>query len=356
MSEVQNKTRILFFVNSFCGGAEKMTTSIARNLDIAKYEVNIVVYNSSRHNDIYNFIPDYISVTKIDWGNSCDILIKIVRLLKVFRPDVVFCSMMQINNYLILAAKIVGGIKVVIRNNNMLSDQRRNKKNYFLSKYVYRHADIVIAQTEEMEQDLHDLLGVPKSKLKVIHNPVDIELIKCKANVTNPYDNEFINYTYVARFTPNKGQDILIKAFSLLANRIPNARLYLVGKLDESNYLKSVKNLVDECKLTEKVIFTGFQDNPYVWIKNADCFVLPSRIEGLPNVLLESLSLGTPVVATRSIPIIERIVNHGINGFVVNVEDYYQMANAMEKALELKDIQIYFKCSKYEDFEQVLNK
>ena len=83
---------------------------------------------------------------------------------------------------------------------------------------------------------------------------------------------------------------------------------------------------------------------------HSDCFVLPSRLEGLPNVLLEAMYLKRPVVASVCIPVIDRMVEEGYNGYKVKPEQPVAMAEAMEKALSLKDFELTFRTAEKEDF------
>ena len=85
-------------------------------------------------------------------------------------------------------------------------------------------------------------------------------------------------------------------------------------------------------------------------MKYCDCFVLPSRIEGLPNVLIEAMYIGKPVVASVCIPVIDRMVENGYNGYKVQPEQPEQMATAMEKALLLKNFQMTFHLAEPKDF------
>ena len=102
--------------------------------------------------------------------------------------------------------------------------------------------------------------------------------------------------------------------------------------------------------MQDKVHCLGFQSNPYVYVKHADVFVLSSRNEGLPNVLIEALYMSVPVAATTCIPIIERIVEVGKNGFLAESENPISLSNAMIRALELKDIESTYISGSKDDF------
>ena len=111
-----------------------------------------------------------------------------------------------------------------------------------------------------------------------------------------------------------------------------------------------MKDIVAGANLDNYLHIVGFDPNPYKWIYNCDCFVLPSRLEGLPNALVEAMYLKKPVVATTCIEIIKRMVEDGYNGYLVPSEDTDAMADAMVKALNLKNFTMTYSPSKPEDF------
>lgn len=130
-----------------------------------------------------------------------------------------------------------------------------------------------------------------------------------------------------------------------------NAHLYLVGGFDKnSKYYQEISSLIINNNLQNDIHVIGYDSNPYKWMKYCDCFVLPSRIEGLPNALIEAMYLKRPVVAARCIPIISNIIEQGYNGFLVEKEDYNNMANAMIKAITLKNFEMTYKPSTSLDF------
>ena len=138
---------------------------------------------------------------------------------------------------------------------------------------------------------------------------------------------------------------------------IENAKLYIVGKIEQEEYYKSLLHIVEINKLTGKVIFTGFSTNPHIYIKNANSLVLPSRIEGMPNVVLDAMYLKTPVVVTRSVPIVEELVDSK-HGITVPVDDIEAMSNAMIRILEINVKESYTNNSEElvkQIFSEVLN-
>lgn len=327
---IDSKNLILFIIPPSCGGAERVTLTIAKLLWHKSNNVKIVIIGKER-GEIQEFIPSYIDVVFLRISNIWDFTtMRLIRLFKKQKPNTTFCSLMYLNSRVIVASKIVGGIKTIVRNNNSIDSV--GIINRFLIKTTYPFADEIILQTEEMKCELiASKLRVEPFKLHVIFNPIDKDTIDKKVLELNPLKSQTYNYVFVGRIEYVKGLDILIVAFSHVLKTNPNSFLYIIGKID-SNYAfyKSIKQQIKELEIESNVIWVGFSDNPYQYMKYADCVVLPSRREGLPNVILESMYLRTLVVVTRSVPIIDQIVSED-RGIVVDVENVDQLAEAMMK-------------------------
>lgn len=330
------KRKILFCVPPSCGGAERVTLTIAKLLDREKYDVKVVIIGRTK-GEIKEFIPDYMDIIHVKIHNIWDFTtLKLIRLFKKEKPEIVFCSLLFLNARIVLAAKLVTGIKVVIRNSNSLKLLRYDGR--LLVKFFYPLADTIILQTDEMKEELQSAIKINKKKLHVIANPIDLDSINHHLELSeNPFEIEYVNYVFVGRISYTKGLDVLLSAFSKIIKHDIKSRLYIVGKVNKlDSYFQTLQKLVVDLHLEEHVIWTDFTKNPYQYIKYAHCLVLPSRIEGLPNVLLDAMYLQVPVVATRSVPIIDRIVSKE-RGKVVDVNDEVALAKAM---MEMKDLKV----------------
>lgn len=347
------KKKVIFFLPKGTGGAQKMTIVISKFLSTDLYDIRYVVVGEKKAGDMTYLLNNKSNIDYINIINAWDFLtIKIIKVLRRYKPDIVFSSLMYLNIRVILAAKIIGNIKTIIRNDNMLHIMHYH--NLFLLKLLYKKADLIIAQQEEMKLDLVKGLNLDESKVIVRYNPIDKDYILKNASLPSPYDNKgTIKYIWTGNFavSGSKGQDILVKAFAIVKKKISNAQLYLLGSFDEkSDYFIKIKKIVKDNRLSDSVHFVGFQKNPYPWVKYADCFVLPSRIEGLPNALVDAMFLSKPVVATTCIPMINRMVRNGYNGYLVPSEDYTSMATAMVKALSLSKFDMIYHPSTDLDF------
>lgn len=345
------RKKILFFLPGIVGGAERMTITIGKKLPKEEFDVRFVVVMNTL-GDIMNFIPEEYPVIHIKINNIWNFgTIRMAYLMKKERPYAVFSSMMYLNARIAIAAKIIGGIKVVIRNSNYMTTTRIDQ--YLLCRWFYPYADKIISQQEEMADDIIRTLHINPTKVITLHNPLDtITIDNSIANAQNPYPNvKQTKYLWVGRISVNKGQDIAVKAFEKVHKHDISSHLYLVGKYNEqSEYYRNLLDLIDKLKLKDFVHLQGFDANPYRWMRYCDCFVLPSRIEGLPNTLLEAQYIGKPVAASRCIPIIERVIEEGVTGYTANSEDPDDLASAMLMAVRLGDIKSNYIGAKSEDF------
>lgn len=350
------RKKILFFLPANTGGAERITITIAKFLDRTQFEVKFVIVSRNIGN-IINFIPKEYEIIHLPIKNIwCLTTFRIYRILKKENPDSVFCSLRYLSSRLIIAAKMRGNIKIVVRCENGLSNLRLDQR--LLMSYTHPYADYIIAQQEEMRQELINVMKFNPNKILTLQNPIDTTTIDEKIKIGTPYNvnDKSIKYVWVARFDKTKGQDVLIKAFEIVHKKNTNTSLYFIGKYNwEHNYDKSIQEFINEHNLNDCVHCIGFDDNPYRWIKHCDCFVLPSRLEGLPNALIEALYLQIPVVATKCIPVINRIVKDGYNGYTVPTEDYNAMAYAMEAALKLNKDKISYISTPKECFVSLFN-
>lgn len=319
--------KVLFFLPPTTGGAEKITTTYARMLDEEVFEVAFVIVGR-RKGDVVHYIPEGSRIFYVPALNMSDFVWqKIFFLLKRERPDFVFSSITPINCHVIHAANKMG-IKTIVRCNCAV--ERIVGRDLKLARKYYPKANLIIAQTEKMREELMSNLCISSGRVITLHNPIDKILIEQKANEENPFGQERSkNYVWVGRFNEIKNVDVLIKAFAKVVDKEPSSRLCLIGKKEESNeYYKMILSLVEELGIAQQIVFTGFQANPYKWIKNSDCLVLTSRSEASPNVVFESLFLGTPVVVSDCTPDLDLIVSRS-NGFVVPIGDVCKTAEAM---------------------------
>lgn len=347
----QDKKKVLFFLPGGVGGAERMSVLIGKLLPKDKFEVKYVVIG--RLKKIYNILPDGYAVDCIPVLNKYAFsTLRIWWKIMKEKPDVVFASQVAYNPRVIIAAKLAGE-KVVIRSSGMIGNYPTKK--LWSVKITYPWADKLIAQQEEMREEMIRLLKVPNEKVVTVHNPIDTADIDALSTAPSPFtDTKDVNYVQAASIGRRKAQDVAIKALSIVRQSIPNAHIYFVGNYyEKSDYYQSLCKLVAELNLQACVHFVGYDKNPFRWVKNARCFVFPSRAEGLPNALIEASYLGVPCAATRCLNIVDDIIKDGQNGYVVDVDDVEGIAQAMKDAVKLNNCTMIYKPGTIKEFSNL---
>lgn len=326
--------KVLVFVQSEVGGAERVSVTIGKTLDKKKFKVSFCSIGSGE-NKTASFIPIDYPRDQIKTNNFLKKFWFIYKKIKQEQPDIIFASVININTKILLLKPFFPNVKFVIRSDNNF--YYFSKRHQWMIRFIYKHAHTIIAQTSEMKDGLVQGAKIDTSKIIVLQNPVDTEYIDEKVkNTQSPFSNNG-NFKIVAsgRFSYVKGFDILIEAFNLLRDNFANTELFILGRTGGENnpIYKNVKKLIDTYQLNNCVHCVGHLSNPYPYVKHANCFVLSSRAEGLPNVVLEALYLHTPVVATKCIPAISRLIKDGKNGFCAETENPISLAENIQKCL-----------------------
>jgi len=180
-------------------------------------------------------------------------------------------------------------------------------------------------------QRLAGEIGPRSGQIECIHNPVDAErLAAAAARSTSPYAGEGPHVLAMGRLTRQKGFDLLLDALARVrADGVP-ARLTIVGVGELEAELKAKTGALG---LADVVTFAGFQEHPERYFAHADVFVLSSRYEGMPNVVLEALACGLPIVAFDCPHGVSEIVRDGENGRLLPPEDVGALASVLGRLL-----------------------
>jgi glycosyltransferase involved in cell wall biosynthesis len=263
----------------------------------------------------------------------------LLRYLLKNRPSVLLSPFEVTSVIAILAKKISGApTRVVIRVSVHISRNKRTAKwKKILEKLVvsrvYPLADGIITVSEGVAEDLALYTGIPLERIKVIYNPVISDQLMQAAE--QPVHHRFFAegqypvFLGVGRLAEQKDFSTLIKAFDILHRKIPS-RLIILGEGEERSALEA---LIRSCGLQEMVDLPGVDTNPFAYMKHSSAFVLSSKWEGLPGVLIQALACGCPVVSTDCLSGPAEILKDGEYGYLVPVGDVNAMAVAMEAIL-----------------------
>lgn len=287
------------------------------------------------------------------------------------KQRVVFSTCLLSNLINIFTSKILlSKHKIIIRETNTLSVRARNfglrgRLTFLLAKCLYPYADVLIAPSLGVQKDLVENININPEKIRIIYNPIDIEFINKKTS--EECNDAFLKlnskkmFMSIGRLSYAKGFDVLLDAFKMYLQKEGEAVLVILGEGECRSELEAkVKNL----KLEEFVHMPGFVENPFCYLKKADVFVLSSRWEGLPNVLIQALACGVTPVSTRCPSGPDEILNHGEFGYLVDVESIQALQQGMLKAINnpmekktLKDsVQRYDVKYVMKEFDEILEK
>ena len=206
----------------------------------------------------------------------------------------------------------------------------------YLTRFMYQKCYKTVTVTNEIKnliEKKHALIN-----LQTIYNPINIDEIQFKSIATID-----VNFDYIIGIgqmeTNVKQFDKLIEAYSNSILPKQNIHLILLGSGERISILKA---LVKQNNIAEKVHFFGYQDNPYTYLKNAKFFVLSSLNEGLPNVILEALACGTPVISFDCLSGPSEMILDKHNGLLVENQNVQKLTEAIN--LFCSDSELYEFC------------
>jgi glycosyltransferase involved in cell wall biosynthesis len=292
---------ILFLIPTLTGGgAERVIVTLLTHLDRSRFKLALAVVDL-RGAAFRTDLPPDVELIDLKSSRVLYALPSILRLIWQRRPEVVFSTLGHLNLALSMVRPLFPrNVRTVARESSVVSEALTSSRFPRVWSILYRHFypkhDLVVCQSEHMHEDLTRAFGFPSARSVVIHNPVDMD--KIREGSGSPVDHAaFLAggpvLVAAGRLESEKGFDLLIEAMALLPE--PHTQLVILG---EGRLEGPLRALARKHGLEQRVHFAGFQKNPFAWFAKADAFVLSSRYEGFPNVVLEALACGTPVVAT----------------------------------------------------------
>ena len=346
----QKKKKILIRIGSLRhGGAEKVLATFLKNLPDDKYEIDLLLNLYS--GKYLTEIPGWINVLYLNKGEMIttnrlqDIPVKAFRVmyqsvLKKF-PKLLYSTILKNKKYDIEFAAIHGfrdeilnsplknSKKIVWIHNDLRKTHFHNYTDNEIRKFF--GFDKILVISEHIQKDFENLARNENEKNRIvrIYNPLDTNEILNKANVNwESTQNPAPVFISVGTVFPQKGFDRLLKVHQrLLHEGFP----HLVKILGDGYDFENIKNLISELQITETVEMTGFTDNPYPAVKNADFYILSSRYEGFPTVLFEAVTLKKNIIATEVSGVREILENGKLGLIVENSEE--GIYEGMKKAL-----------------------
>lgn len=251
-------------------------------------------------------------------------------LIRDVSPEVIFSTMVHCNGLILLAKFLFPRLRVVVREAAMPEAILRNygwkeRLSVWVYRLLYPCSDLILANCEEMKRQLTVVSPRAASKVEVLFNPVDEEGIRRQLPQRFDCARDICKFVCVGRLAPEKGFDRLISALAAWRSRA-GWTLDIIGSGPDRSLLEE---LVRAAGLEDRVHFLGFIEIPWVHASRADCLLLPSRWEGMPNVVLEALACGVPTIGHCEAGGIHDIALHAASGDVTICDSMPSFVEAM---------------------------
>ena len=309
------------------GGGQKLALDIAIGLHkINDFEVSVLCVGEAEEN-IFSKIADSNNINvnylnKKD-GFSFKTCFDVLKYINKYKPDVVSTHLRALT-YVVLAALINRKPKYYHTVHNIAAKEAEDGL-ATIEKIAYRYAGFTpIAISDFCKDTISDYYGISNSKIPVIYNGIDTK----RYSYSIPYENrdrKVIRIISTGRMQPVKRHLIMIKAFSILHKKNPNTELFFLG---DGELRKDIENEIKNNNLEKCIKVCGVISDVQIELNKAHIYLMASEYEGLPLSVLEAMSCGLPIIATKAGGTID-IVDDS-NGFLCDVDDSDQIALALE--------------------------
>lgn len=339
MSEAKSPAKILFMLPTLdAGGAERVLITLMNGLDYRKYEPEFLSVGCG--GVLRELIDPSIKVHTLDKKPvpyMLPFLPALYKKIKEVKPDIIVSTMAHMNFSLLLLKSFFPDTVFIVREAITPSFlfQKYKRTNWIIKqlyKKLYPRADLILSPTQTVFDEFYYDLRMKRHNFFLLKNPVNVFKIRSSAglaNNINVQENKHVHFVACGRLGKQKGFDRLIEALDQF--KPPFCwRLDILGEGHERPVLEA---LIQKKGLEDRVFLKGLVMPPYSYMAQADCFLMPSRYEGLPNAVLESLACGTPVIATRESGGIAEIAKDCAVGSVNIVDDMKEFIEAMGKVV-----------------------
>lgn len=330
----KGRKRVVFVLPTLlAGGAERVLITLMNGLDRARFAPELIVLNQT--GPLRDWVADDVTVHSLGNLRVSRGLLKLSSKLNELAPDIIVSTMAAMN-YGVLMVKpfLKKKARIIVREAVVPSSIAEAQRAPWMVKTAYQtlypQADLIVSPARCIIDEFETYLGMPTENHALLHNPVDIERIRMGDVQELPARGEraqTTRFVCAGRLHEQKGFDRLIAALPRMAHG--NWTLNIMGVGGQSEVLQ---NLINAKGLQDKVTLDGLIKNPWPFIAGADCFLLPSRWEGLPNVVLESLACGTPAIGMSEaggIAEIAKLSDPGAVTIVDRIDDMIRLMGAV---------------------------
>lgn len=345
-SEHKNVTQSLlsFVIPSLTiGGAEQVTVNIVNGLSARGYDVELVV--SRFEGELKSQIASDVKVVKLSlsrtpvFGVAADFP-SIVAYLREREPVALFPHLPRMSVVCLAAAQAAGVDTPVFPTHHSAfgkseDPSMKDRTVEWLVRRLYPTADRIVSVSEGVANSISEQTAVDRSDISVLHNPIEVETVRERS--LEPVENQWIEddtievVLFVGRVEAQKDLETWLHTFERVHRRDPMVRAVIAGQGSRREELRTLAHQLD---IGEAVSIPGYVENPYRYMAKASVFLLSSRYEGLPTVLIESLACGCPVVATDCPSGPNEILDGGVYGRLAPVGDDEALADAVTATIK----------------------
>jgi len=334
MAASKKKTIAFMLPSLVAGGAERVFVNLLKEFDRSRFYLHMIVVNPT--GPYLKTVPDDIAFHGLGYKKVSWAIPEIVNTIRKINPDIIISTLDHLNVALLLVKPFLPNKTLLfLRECNLTSCNLaigfKNVVFRMVKKRLLKFADRIICPANAIKNDLQINFGIRPDKMITIYNPVQVEVIRSNLQPHDPGKHSSV-YKIVSAGTleHRKGFDLLINVMSKIVKKNNKVHLTLLGDGPEK---ENLRKQINSLSLSDNVRLAGYQKNPFIYFSKADLFVLSSRYEGLPNVMLESLACGTPVVAFNCPGGIDEIIVNESQGALVPENDVQALSKAIEKQM-----------------------
>ncbi len=309
----------------FGGGIEKQLVKQLQLFDRSRFKITLItLFDYKERKTLFDAVPADVTSYRLNFRGMGDVKSwrELYHLLKKVKPDIVVSSMFSANTAFRLL-KPLCGYTCIPREHNIYHEKALYQRviDHVLSYFSER----IVAVSQSVADFASRHAWIPRSKFTVIHNGVDYsaiqeflahshnEIIRIRKELRLQEGQRII--LHVARLKPQKNQILLLDAFKQFTQNEKHNEYVLVIAGDGIER-ERLENYTIELGLSNTVFFLGYRSDVYSLYAASDFFVLTSRHEGFPNVGIEAMAFGVPLISTE-VPGVDEFIRDGYNGYIV---------------------------------------
>ncbi len=325
-----SQKKLIIFMPSIEGGGVEKNLFIISNYLGKKFKSSQLITASGSFNSKFKYLKLINPKINVENFKSRRLkyffcLLELIKILIFNKNYLVFAF--QANLYCAIVCKFFN-VKIIIRSNSSPSGWSLTYFRKKLFTYFFKLPDRIIVNSLEFKKEYKDKF---KINAKCIYNPLNINNVK-KMSKEKIYNNFFKNFKhlkiiFIGRLVDQKDPFTFAKSLKIIKNKI-KFKCLIIGK---GIYLKDLKNFINKNKMKNQVKLLNWQNNPFKYLNSSDLLILTSKYEGLPNVLLEALSLKKFVISSDCKTGPKEILDHGKGGELFKIGNYKELSDKIIK-------------------------